>query len=364
MTRAAIAALLAVTGCIRPADERSTMDTRVGIASAGGVDFAVEAGQAQVLTAEPGRLVVWAQAPVLRVVADVGGGGDTDWEIVVNNCMPDAAITATGDGSDPLPASRTDADRPTVCRFDVDLAGAARAEIAIAPPDADIVERYQFVVMGDVQTGIVRVEDIWEMINADPELRFVVMTGDEVENGEPDDYEEWLDKLELLDLPLYATIGNHELNGDAELWHDLFGLFNVHFEFKGVSFSFLDSGNASLDPIVYDRLDGWLDDAADRIHLFGTHYPAFDPVGTRNASFRSRREANKLLARLAAGGVDVTFYGHIHSYYTLENAGIPAFISGGGGGIPERFDGIGRHYLKVDADPERRTVEVAVIRVD
>jgi hypothetical protein len=62
--------------------------------------------------------------------------------------------------------------------------------------------------------------------------------------------------------------------------------------------------------------------------------------------------------------VDVTLYGHIHSYYHFENAGIPAYISGGGGSHPERFDQIGRHFLLVHADPVSETLRVEVVRVD
>ena len=83
----------------------------------------------------------------------------------------------------------------------------------------------------------------------------------------------------------------------------------------------------------------------------------------RNGSFASRNEAAKLLGRLARGRVDLTLYGHIHSYYDFENAGIPAYISGGGGAVPERFDRIGRHFLVVDAD-QRGVSKVEVVRVD
>jgi hypothetical protein len=80
---------------------------------------------------------------------------------------------------------------------------------------------------------------------------------------------------------------------------------------------------------------------------------------------RSRKEAAKLLGMLANGNVDATFYGHLHSYYAYENAGIPAYISGGGGAYPERWDGIGRHFLVVDLDPGSARVEsVGVVRVD
>ncbi len=60
----------------------------------------------------------------------------------------------------------------------------------------------------------------------------------------------------------------------------------------------------------------------------------------------------------------MTIYGHIHSYYAFSNAGIPAYISGGGGAIPERFDGIGRHYLTVDVDPVSGVIETGLVRID
>ena len=42
----------------------------------------------------------------------------------------------------------------------------------------------------------------------------------------------------------------------------------------------------------------------------------------------------KLLGMLSAAGVDLTLYGHVHTYLEFTNAGIPAYISGGGGAIP------------------------------
>ena len=94
------------------------------------------------------------------------------------------------------------------------------------------------------------------------------------------------------------------------------------------------------------------------------HIPPLDPIGLRNGGFASRLEANNLVARLAAADVEVTVYGHVHSYYAFSNAGIPAYITGGGGAIPERLDGIGRHFLTVDIDPDSQLFQVGIVRVD
>ena len=47
-----------------------------------------------------------------------------------------------------------------------------------------------------------------------------------------------------------------------------------------------------------------------------------------------------------------------------ENAGIPAYISGGGGALPELWDGIGRHFLVVTVDASDQSVEVGLVHVD
>jgi Icc-related predicted phosphoesterase len=100
------------------------------------------------------------------------------------------------------------------------------------------------------------------------------------------------------------------------------------------------------------------------VHVVAMHIPPFDPVGTRNAAFASRAEAAALVSKLAEAGVDLTLYGHIHSYYSFRNAGIPAFISGGGGANPEHADHIGRHFMVFDIDAKRGLVSSRVVRVD
>ena len=129
-------------------------------------------------------------------------------------------------------------------------------------------------------------------------------------------------------------------------------------------FSLLDSGSATLDPLIHARLAGWLKSAREKMHIVAMHIPPLDPVGVRGGSFASRNEAAAFLQDLVVANVDLTLYGHIHTYESFENAGIEAHISGGGGALPMRFDGIGRHVLVVDVDPATEQVDVQVVRVD
>jgi hypothetical protein len=71
------------------------------------------------------------------------------------------------------------------------------------------------------------------------------------------------------------------------------------------------------------------------------------------------------VSRLVGAGVDLALYGHVHTYIPFENAGIPSYISGGGGAEPMKGDGIDRHFLMVELDPENQTIgTVEVHRVD
>ncbi len=360
MIRSILATMLisALTvACVRPADERFALDQMVGQESLVGLNMNVVGGQAAIRTIDLTGVVLWAQAPVVAI--QVQSDEPRQFRVELLNCMPNALLLL---GVQSLPPSSQ--PRPTQCIFEIDLP-AGETTFRIAPPDWQDEEPFLFADMGDIQTAMGSVHEVFEVISREPDLRFVMSTGDVVEKGDYEEYELFHEKMESLDIPFFSTIGNHELTRDATRWHDLFGRFSAHFRFKGVDISYVDSGNATLDPSLHAQLDTWLDDGQDRVHIFGTHYPLFDPVGARNAGFRSRSEASKLLVKLARSGTDLTLYGHVHSLYQFENAGIPAYISGGGGALPERFDGINRHFLVVDVDPITNTVRsVSVRRVD
>ena len=355
-----------LSGCIRPADNRSLLDAEVGQSSGGGLTVRVIDGQAQITSLRTGVVTLWAQAPTFSMQVTADATAPASYRVEVKNCLTNSTMTATSVGEPPRSVPRVDdGSDPTTCRWDVEFEQVSILErLVVVPTDADSTTEWSFAVMGDIQTALEEVHEIFDRINQDPDLSFVVSTGDLVENATMEEYELLLQQYDSLTIPYYSTIGNHELEASAKRWHDRFGRFNIHFEFRNTLFSFVDSGNATIDPIIYDQLDRWLDEGKDRVHIFGTHYPPLDPIGVRNAAFRSRKEAAKLLTRLARGNVDLTLYGHVHSFYAFENAGIPAYISGGGGATQEKWDGIGRHYLKVRVDPEMGIDSVAVVRID
>jgi predicted phosphodiesterase len=355
---------LVLAGCLNVAEERAEQDLRVGHASREGNRVDVEDGLAAVRRFEPGRLELWANAPTLRVQLSVGDPAPAEWEVRVRNVMPDAVLTAEDANGTELVSTATDAAFTTERRVTLPVTPGTVVSIHVAAPDADQPTPFTFIDFADVQTAIDRVQDIFQKMNAESAARFVVMCGDVTQNGRVDQLERFQAEQGGLRLPIFTTLGNHEL-GDSDVpFHDFFGRGSESFAFHGAHFTLLDSGSATLDPMVYGWLDGWLANAKGNAHFVFMHIPPIEPIGIRDGAFSSRAEADKLIVRLARGRVTGTFYGHVHSYYAFDNAGIPAFISGGGGAIPERFDGIGRHFLVVDVDPDQRAMSSRVVRVD
>lgn len=352
--------MLLLTGCLRPGLDRAQLDRDVGRVTIDGLALNVDGGlavfRAVQTRAEGVDVVLWAQAPTLTI--DVDAPAATTLDLTIRNALIDAALTVNDDA----PVAAEDTGLPTVRRWQIALP-AGPSTLRIAPPDADEVGPFRVALMSDVQSAIDEVGDIYALMNRDPTIRFVVSSGDLVNNGAVDELEEFQARLEALDVPLYATPGNHERGADEAAWRDTFGRGSFQFRFKGAFFTFADSSAATVDPLVYDWLSGWLADATDAVHVFLTHVPPIDPEGGRNGGWRSRREAAKMFTLLARGKVDAAVYGHVHSLYSYSNAGVDAWISGGGGALPERLDGIGRHFLVADIGADR-VERVSVVRVD
>jgi predicted phosphodiesterase len=349
----------ALVTCVGVTDERARRDEDVGKGSIAAATFEVVEGLASVRRLEAGTVSLWAQAPVLAVRMKTSDAAPATWTFTIDNVLPRATLAATGATVTPVEAARA-----TQKRWTVDVPAGADVTLSLQPP-AEPSATWRFALLSDVQEAIDRVQDIYGRMNADTAIEFVVSAGDLTTRGTQEQLDRFQRELERLRVPFFATLGNHELGtDDGAPFQRTFGRGNFRFRYGGAQFTFLDSASATLDPRVYAWLRGWLEEARAGTHVVLMHIPPIDPVGVRNGSFAERNEAAKLLAMLAEGGVDLTLYGHIHTYFPFSNAGIPAHIAGGGGAIPERFDGIGRHYVTVDVDPNLGIVQTGLVRID
>lgn len=341
---------LASSACTRPGEQRALAELDVGTAATRDATVQATGGLAAIRELSAGRIELWSQTPDLELTITLREGAAGAWTIVARNTLVDAVLTEAG-----AVHLRAPDGFPTVATFALAL-GPGTHVLRIAPPDSDRVEPYKVATMADIQTALPIVDDVFRAISAVPDLRFVVAMGDITERGEIAELDLFERQLQTLTIPFYTTIGNHELWAPPERFYDRYGRASFHFDFKGAAFTFVDSGDAGLDPIVEDWLDAWLAASRDRTHIFLTHVPPLDPFGGRYGSFRSAEDARRLLARLVEGNIDLTLYGHIHTYIKYENAGIPAYISGGGGALPMRWDGVDRHFLVLTIDPAAQSI--------
>ncbi len=342
--------------CTRIAEDRAVEDLAVGHTRDPAIDVDVDDGAACIRELGPGRLRVRAQTPSPRIHVQVKDGAST-LRLVVDNVLADATLAASG------AVLVESSSRSKTWSIPVPAGGLIDAEVHA--PDEGSLAPYRFALLADVQEAIDDVGDVYAKIDEDPSIRFVLFSGDLTQRGRREQLVEFERREQELTMPLYATLGNHELAADEVWFQKMYGRGSFHFTFRNVAFTLLDSASATLDPLVYGWLGGWLASSRDQAHVVAMHIPPFDPVGTRNGAFASRAEASKLVAMLGGANVDLTLYGHVHSFYAYANGGIPAYISGGGGAVPERLDGIGRNFLVVDVDPAKGAIlAVGLVRVE
>jgi predicted phosphodiesterase len=362
-----VVALLATSQlrCVGVAKERARRDETIGQGESGGATFAVVDGLGVLRKLEPGVVSLWAKAPSIAIEVMLGESAPGTWNLTVGNTLPDAVLELQTDtGGTPPRAESLPSAIPTEKRWALTLA-AGKTILLVHSARGEPVGPWRFALLSDIQEAIDRVQDIYARINADPNISFVVSAGDLTWDGSMQELERFQHELDSLRVPFYPTLGNHELGTeDGAPFQRYFGRANFRFVHGGMQFTFIDSASGTIDPLVYARLDAWLAEGRQRTHAILAHIPPIDPIGVRNEGFVNGKEANKFLAELAEANVDITLYGHIHSYYAFANAGIPAYISGGGGSVPERFDGIGRHYMTVDVDPARGILQTGIVRID
>ncbi len=360
MPMAWVLPLVLASACLSPAEERVRADQAVGQAQDGSTTVRVRDGLAAVTQFDGSRITLWSSAPSYELSLELSGSADL--ELSLHNVVAGSELVQLAGA--PLLIEEQARTLPTRLRHRVHAMAGGSYDLAVRAPGGDGEAPFRIALLSDVQEAIDDVQDIFELLNREPEVDFLLGAGDLTQQGTRRQLTRFKAELESLNVPYYTTLGNHELGTDPPPFHAMFGRGSYSFQHKGAVFTLLDSASATLDPTVYEWLEGWTERAKDALHVVAMHIPPVDPTGVRNGSFASRAEANKLLGRLKAADVDLTLYGHVHSYYRFENGGIAARISGGGGAIPERFDNIGRHFLVIDLDPRFQGFKSHIVRVD
>ncbi len=250
----------------------------------------------------------------------------------------------------------------------------------------------EFIVLGDNRNGYQTFSQIIDQINTiNP--AFVIDNGDLVYGGEPNKYRLFNETVSKLRVPLYTTLGNHDIRENGRtVYTELFGPPYYSFDYDGCRFIFLDSSRGWAEKrAITEEQYVWLEKmlagaSAQKIFVF-THIPSTDPRDnleknsypdepgiqkqpfferllndyaqnkSKDHGFPDPKEAARFEKLMEEYKVDTVFTSHIHSYFSFEKNGVNYIISGGAGAELLTTDSY-YHYMRVRISGEENHIEI------
>jgi 3',5'-cyclic-AMP phosphodiesterase len=353
-----LTAMICLNGCLNVAEDRARLEDRIGSAVHDRLIVRSSDGLATIrslsVNDDTADIELWAQVPQIKVSFNAAGREvPQQISLKIYNVMSGSTLTYTTGQNQMVVDTRYLA--PTILEASLPF-GLAGGQITLTPPQPDHDHPWRFALFADVQERLNGIADLLTPLGKE-NVHFALISGDLTSMGKVHELAEFQSQILIhLPFPCYATLGNHELGTSGIPFYRFFGRGTFSFVYGSARFSLLDGASATLAPQSKNKLDRWLDQAISQLHIVTTHIPLIDPDGTRGGAFASRLESAALLSDLQSHNVDLLLYGHVHTFRSFSQAGIPAIISGGGGSIPMRLDGIGRHYVLFEIDVTRKRI--------
>lgn len=250
----------------------------------------------------------------------------------------------------------------------------------------------EVVMLGDNRNGYGTFSEIINQINGiNP--AFVVDNGDLVYGGEPNRYRLFYETVSNLQVPLYTTLGNHDIRENGlPIYTELFGPAYYSFDYLNNHFIFLDSSRGWTEKTAipaeeYRWLEADLQKAQGKRIFVVSHIPPSDPrvnvtpntypelgpkqkntlsqnemnrlSGTSNIdhAFHDKAEAKKFEDLMTKYKVDTVFLSHIHSFFSFVKGNVRYIITGGAGAELLTKDSF-YHYIRVHITDEENYLEI------
>ncbi|AKI98355.1 metallophosphoesterase [Kosmotoga pacifica] len=230
---------------------------------------------------------------------------------------------------------------------------------------------FSFVVLGDNKNSVSTFGKIIDEINANPDISFVINTGDLVFDGSLTKYNYFLKQIFKLHKPFLPVVGNHDVaDGGMNNYVEFFGPLYYTFATKEAYFIILNDSNE-------ETIDGWqikwleeqfeLSKKYEYTFVF-LHVPLFDPrLSMENQpghSLENIDNAMEILHLLKKFKVTMVFAGHIHGYFRGNWDGVPYTITGGAGAELVGLDKEHYFYHYIIVHVKKSGIEYNVVRVN
>ncbi|MEM6959711.1 MAG: metallophosphoesterase, partial [Myxococcota bacterium] len=248
-------------------------------------------------------------------------------------------------------------------------AGNATGTLRTAPVEA---EQLSFIVYGDNRTQHQQHRAVVRAVAAEPNVRFILHTGDLVEMGGR--ATDWDTAFEISSelfrrTPIFPSLGNHEIYGPGESGR---AAYHRHLVPPGARVAYYDRRFGPVRIVALDSNEPFDEDSAQlrwlRRRLDEGSDARFTFVVLHHGPISSGRHGGHEGMReqgvpelLRDAGVDLVFSGHDHMYERGDSEGYRYIVSGGGGaplyGVNRRLESQlafvpAYHYLRIDIDGE------------
>lgn len=163
--------------------------------------------------------------------------------------------------------------------------------------------------------------------------RFILHSGDLVDNGDEDEYvyveDEIRRYLEPVNLPFISAIGNHDLSGDGwDAWKEYIGPSVFSFNYGNTFFIIIDTANATVGEDQMEWIEEQLEESDMPNKIMLSHFPFYDGTYETPTLMGDPDERMKLMYLVEEYGVDYVLTGHKHSI-EKHDIGDAVYMSGG-----------------------------------
>ena len=191
---------------------------------------------------------------------------------------------------------------------------------------------------------------------------FVFHCGDLTPFGQDNQYAEVVSALDTFTVPVYTTIGNHDLrNGGGTRYLQYFGTSTYSFDLGPMHVSVFNTSTNNISEDEFTWLENDLSQSSSDLKFVFTHTPPFDPRADFEHAMLNETNAERLMTLFETQGVNTVFAGHIHMYNQSIRNGVRYVITGGAGASLYASEEEGGIYHFVNVTVIENEVEVSPV---